>query len=58
MQAFTDAAMKKIHSLYFPIDWREATTSIPRILMLTAKDGLTKESLKSMILLLIGVFRV
>lgn len=38
MDKFTMESMKKLHSLYFPVNWREASTSIERLLLLS-KSG-------------------
>ena len=34
MERFQQESLKKMHSLYFPIHWREAIASIERIFLL------------------------
>lgn len=46
MHGFTMESMKKMHSLFFPINWREAATGVERILLLS-KPNIDKDFLKS-----------
>jgi len=47
MDNFTMESMKKLHSLYFPVNWREAATGIERLLLLSKAGKIDKEFLKS-----------
>jgi DNA-binding NtrC family response regulator len=46
MNKFTMDSMKKMHSLFFPINWREAATGVERILLLS-QANFDKDLLKS-----------
>lgn len=46
VEKFHQESLKKMHSLYFPIHWREAIVSIERIFLLQTPE-FSKEALQS-----------
>jgi hypothetical protein len=44
---FQEESLKKMHSLYFPINWREAMVEVERALLLLKQKNIDKNTLSS-----------
>jgi DNA-binding NtrC family response regulator len=53
---FQEESLKKMHSLYFPINWREAMVGVERALLLLKQKNIDKNTLSSKLCLMIDIF--